>query len=79
MEDFDAKQAREIAESIEQDEINKVLRKIKSAAEQGKTIIYLNELISNNTAQTLVDKGFKVEKQGSSAMIHTGIYYSITW
>lgn len=79
MEDFDAKQARAIVYSLEKDEFNEVLKEIKSAAESGQTIIYLYESINNSTIQKLIDRGFKVESQGSMAIQRDGIYYSITW
>jgi hypothetical protein len=78
MENFNAEQAKHIADSLYIDELHNILVDIKNKAEQGETVLHIYKSIKSKTKQTLTEKGFKVISQ-SSAIQMDGLYYSIYW
>jgi len=79
MNDFDAKQARDIVDSLENNELNAVLIDIKSEAEKGQTVLHIYKPLKSKTVTALRDKAFKITELPSGAIQRDGLYYSIRW
>ena len=79
MNDFDAKKARDIVDSLEDNELNDVLINIKSEAEKGQTILHIYQHLKGKTIAELTDKGFDIVFHPSIAIQRDGLYYSIRW
>lgn len=77
--DFNADKAREILETIQTDELEKILLDIKSKAEEGESVLHIYTSLKSKTKEELVNRGFKVIDQPSIAMQRDGLYYSICW
>jgi hypothetical protein len=79
MNDFNAHQARKIANSTYTDELNDILVKIKDAAEYGETGLIIREHIGDKTIQSLREREFSVEISPSWAFQRGEGYYTIGW
>jgi hypothetical protein len=79
MKDFNAQQAREIADSLYSEELHNILVDIKAKAEQGETVLHIYKPIKEKTVDALRDKGFNVKSYPSIAVQHDDLYYSIYW
>jgi hypothetical protein len=79
MENFNAEQAKQIADSLYVNELHNILVEIKKKAEQGETVLYLYKTIKAKTKQVLREKGFEVVDEPSIAIQREGLYYSIRW
>ena len=78
MKDFNAQQAKQIVDSLYNDELHNILVNIKTKAEQGETVLHIYKPIKAKNVDALRDKGFKV----INAPITTQRYdlcYSIYW
>jgi hypothetical protein len=79
MKDFDSKKAKEIVDSLYNDELHTILEKIKSNAEKGESTLYIYEPLGNKTVDALKEKGFRVFSQTSIAVQRDELYYIIYW
>lgn len=75
IEKLDAKQAKEIADSVYEYELNKILLEIKANAEQGEVDLYIYDSIKIKTRDILRAKGFKISYNPSN----NKDYYCISW
>jgi hypothetical protein len=79
MKDFTAQQAKQIVDSLQNDDLDNILIHIKAKAEQGETVLHIYESITNKTRDDLVGKGFRVIKHTSISNQRDGLHYSIYW
>jgi hypothetical protein len=79
MTEFNAQQAREIVESLNNKEVESVLLNIKKAAEQGETVLHVYNQLKSETISTLKERGFIVVVYLMSTIQKDGLYYSINW
>lgn len=75
MEDFNAQQAKQIVDSLYEDELHNILVDIKAKAEQGKTVLHIYKPLKGQTVVALRDKGFKITNHS----LIEDLYYSIYW
>ena len=79
MKDFNAKQAKQIVDSLYIDELNNILADIKEKAEQGESVLHIYKGIKSKTKKVLVEKGFEVIEQPSIAYAKDELRYSVYW
>ena len=79
IENFNAEQARKLAESKANTELNDVLLEIKDEAVSGKYLLHISKSLREGTISALKSKGFKVTAAPSIATQKENLYYTIEW
>jgi hypothetical protein len=79
MENFDAKQAKEIVDSLHTDELHNILVDIRAKAEKGETVLHVYNFIKTKTRDALIEKGFEIIDHPSISIQKEGLYYSVYW
>lgn len=65
MKDFNANDAREIIKKRHSEELNNIIKDIKSYSERGVTQLHVYCCLEKNTRQKLVNRGFELIDHGS--------------
>lgn len=79
MEDFDAEQAKQIVDSLPDNELHNIIADIKAKAKKGETVLHVYVSLKVTTKQELIRMRFRVVDCPSIAVQKEGIFHSIYW
>ena len=85
LKNFTAVSARELVDSLNEEELYEILGKIRIEAQSKKSVLHVYKSLSKATITELgnrgfrVDSGFRVVDQPSIAVEKENLYYSINW
>lgn len=78
MTDFNAEKAKEIAHNLTTGQLHNVLIDIRTAAENGETVLHIYKSLTAKTLDELRLRGFRVQVH-PSIDIQNDLFYSIYW
>jgi hypothetical protein len=79
MEQFTAKDARQLSNVLDDQELSKIIGQIKEFAEQGHAQLPVHNLIKPLTILALAHRGFEVKTVKLSEPISSNTFYVISW